>query len=104
METLRMREAQLAQVDHDAQLVALWLHGRSAQTQATYGRDVARFRTAVASPLSSVTLRDLQAFADGLQVLAPATQARILSAVKSLLTFGHRLGLLPVNAGAPLRL
>src|SRR5260370_1423894 len=54
--------------------------------------------------LGAVTLGDLQAFADGLQALAPATQARILSAVKSLLTFGHRLGLLPVNAGAPLRL
>jgi integrase/recombinase XerD len=97
-------EAALTRLDPDAQLVALWLHGRSVQTRVTYGRDVARFRAAVAVPLAQVTLGDLQAFADELAHLAPATQARILSAIKSLLAFGHRLGLLPVNVGAPLRL
>jgi integrase/recombinase XerD len=99
-----MPEATLAHLDPDAQLVTLWLHGRSARTQATYGHDVARFQAAVATPLAQLTLAELQAFADSLGTLAPATQARILSAVKSLLAFGHRLGVLPVNVGAPLRL
>jgi len=36
--------------------------------------------------------------------LAPATQYRILSSVKSLLAFGHRLGYLAVDAGRALRL
>jgi integrase/recombinase XerD len=94
----------LAIPDHDAQLVNLWLHGRSAHTTRSYTADVARFLAHVEKPLGAVTLADLQAWADTLTDRAPATQARALSAVKSLLTFGHRLGLLPVNAGAPLRL
>jgi integrase/recombinase XerD len=94
----------LVAVDPDAPLVALWLHGRPARTQRVYHGDVQRFRAHVDQPLAAVTLADLQAFADSLQTLAPTTQARILSAVKSLLAFGQRLGLLPVNVGAALRL
>jgi site-specific recombinase XerD len=94
----------LAVPDYDAQLLSLWLHGRSAHTARSYGADVTRFLAHVRKPLAAVTLGDLQAWADTLADRAPATQARALSAVKSLLTFGHRLGLLPVNAGAPLRL
>jgi hypothetical protein len=40
------------------------------------------------------SLADLQRFADSLDLdrLAPASRYRILSAVKSLLAFGHRIG------------
>jgi integrase/recombinase XerD len=93
-----------AHLDTGDQLVSLWLHGRSRHTQAAYRADVAQFRALVDKPLPAVTLADLQEYADSLGELAPATCARKLSAIKSLLTFGHRLGVLPVNAGAPLRL
>jgi hypothetical protein len=33
----------------EAQLIALWLHGCSAKIQGIYGRDVVRFRAAVAT-------------------------------------------------------
>jgi integrase/recombinase XerD len=36
--------------------------------------------------------------------LTPASRARILSSVKSILAFGHRIGVLPVDVGAALRL
>jgi integrase/recombinase XerD len=88
----------------DEQLLNLWLHGRSPHTQRAYGADVARFLVGVRKPLTQVTLSDLQAFADSLTDLAPASCARALSSVKSFLSFGFRLGLLPVNAGAALRL
>lgn len=94
----------IAVSDADDRLIDLWLHGRSRQTQGSYRTDVGCFRRFVDKPLGAVTLADLQAFADSLGALAPATQARRLSAIKSLLSFGHRLGLLPVNAGAALRL
>ena len=55
-------------------------------------------------PLPTVTLGDLQAFADSLAGLAPASRGRILGSVKALLAFGHRLGYLPVNVGRALRL
>src|ERR1035441_864852 len=68
--------------------------------------DIARFRAAARKPLPSVTLADLQTFADSLDLdsLAPASRYRILSAVKSLLAFGHRVGYLPFDVGRALRL
>jgi integrase/recombinase XerD len=46
----------------------------------------------------------VQAFADSLSHIAQASQARTLSAVKSLLSFGRRIGYLPINVGAALQL
>ncbi len=88
----------------DAQLVALWLHGRSAGTWRAYAADLAAFLAHVRRPLQAVTLGDVQAFQDTLATLAPATEARRLSAVKSLLSFGHKTGYLAVNVGAAIRL
>lgn len=88
----------------DQQLIALWLHGRSVRTQRAYSADADRLLSFVGLPLPGVSLGDLQAFADSLAGLAPASQHRTLSAVKSLLSFGHRLGYLAVNVGAALRL
>lgn len=88
----------------DDQLITLWLHGRSAHTQRAYRSDAYRFLAFVSKPVAQVTLGDLQAFADRLQDLSPASCARILSGVKSLLSFGHQLGVLPVNVGSALRL
>jgi integrase/recombinase XerD len=87
------------QASSDEQLVALWLHGRSVHTQRAYRFDVEHFRAFVAKPLRQVTLGDVQAFADSLESLAPATRARRLSAVKSLVAFGHRLGSLTFHVG-----
>lgn len=94
----------VAEPDADAQLITLWLHGRSPHTLRAYARDAGQFCAFVARPLPDVRLGDVQAYADTLMHLAPATQARILSAVKSLLAFGHRLGYLPYDVGRPVRL
>lgn len=88
----------------DEQLVALWLHGRSRHTVRAYRHDVERFCSCVGRPLRLVTLRDVQTFADTLSALAPASQARTLAAIKSLLAFGQRTGYLRLNVGAALRL
>ena len=56
-------------------------------------------------PLRSVKLIDLQAFDDDLgQSLKPSSVHRGMSAVKSLLAFGHRLGYLPFDVGRALKL
>jgi integrase/recombinase XerD len=88
----------------DAQLIALWLHGRPTSTRDAYARDARRFLAFVGKPLRAVTLGDVQQFADSLNEKAPATRARILSAVKSLFAFAYRLGYLPFDVGRPLRL
>ena len=92
------------QASSDDQLIAIWLHGRSPHTQRAYGADLARFRDSVGKPLAAVTVGDLQHFADSLSGQAPASRSRTLSAVKSLLAFGHRIGYLAFDVGRVLRL
>src|SRR2546426_1385820 len=96
--------ATVAQATTDDQLVALWLHARSRHTQRAYLADVERFRALAGKQLHQVTLGDVQDFADSLVSLAPASQARVLSAVKSLFAFAHRVGYLTYDVGRPLRL
>lgn len=88
----------------DDHLIQLWLHGRSGHTQRAYRTDVTRFRARAGKPLAAVSLQDLQGFVDSLESLAPSSRYRILSAIKSLLAFGQRLGYLPFNVGRALRL
>jgi integrase/recombinase XerD len=83
----------------DAELVALWLHGKSPHTIRAYGDDVAAFRRFTGKPLRATYLSDLQRYADSL-VGAPATRGRRLKTLKSLLSFATRMGYLPFNAGA----
>jgi integrase/recombinase XerD len=93
------------QANSDFHLLDLWLHGRSKHTQKAYRRDALKFLDYTShQSLKQTTLSDLQSFADSLVELAPASQARILSGVKSLLSFAHRLGYIPYNVGAPLQL
>ncbi len=75
---------------------------RQPRTPAAYAADVARFFDAVGKPLRAITLGDLQRLADSLHELAPTLQARMLSAVKSLLTFAQKAGYLHFNPGAAL--
>ena len=92
------------QAANDSQLIGVWLHGRSPHTQRAYSADVARLRSRTGKPLAAVTLRDLQDFADSVAELSPSSRYRALSAVKSLLAFGHRIGYLPFDVGRALRL
>jgi hypothetical protein len=59
--------APVAQVDGDAQLLGLWLHGRSAHTQRAYRSDVDSFLRFVRKSLRTVTVGDVQAWMDTLE-------------------------------------
>lgn len=90
--------------DSDEMIIKLWLHGRPLHTQRAYQTDLRRFRGQVAKPFAAVTLTDLQDFADTLSELKGSSRYRILSAVKSLLAFGHRTGYLAFDVGRVLKL
>lgn len=95
-----------SQADDDQHLVYLWLHGKSQHTQEAYRRDVNQFVDFVDLPLNLVKLQHVWAWADYLQQvrLATSTRARKLAAVKSLFSFGHRIGYLAFNVGAAVTL
>lgn len=93
----------------NARLVEEWIGSKaSLRTQTAYRKDATRFLAhAGDKPLNWVTLQDLSHYQQ--QALAgqsPASIARRISAIKSLLTFGCTLypGFFPVNVGAALKL
>lgn len=89
----------------DAHAVDLWLANRPRTTQRAYRTDVRAFLAFLKDrrgpiPLAAATVGDLQAFVTALADLAPATQARRVSSVKSLLAFCVRIGHLRYDVGA----
>lgn len=90
--------------DVDSKLIAQWLADRKPHTRRAYSADVARFRSFIGDkPLATVTAGDVLAFKAAL-VGADRTRNRALSAVKSLLSYGYGIGILPVNVGAVVKL
>lgn len=97
----------IATVDDDHQMIDLWLHGKSENTVQAYQRDVACFMIYLkGKTLQLVTLNDLQGFHRELLDAGESltTVNRRMSAVKSLLKFGHRIGVLAVDVGHALQL
>ena len=59
------------QAENDAQVVNLWLHGKSPRTQREYRRDLASFDASTGGrPLRWVVLADLQGFLDSMDAEA----------------------------------
>ncbi len=94
------------QAESDEQLIALWIHGRSKHTQRAYQADILKLCNLVNKPFRQITLGDLQMFADKLiqSKLSDTSVKRVLSSVKSLFSFGHRIGYLVFDVGSPLRI
>lgn len=94
------------QADNDAQVIAMWLHGRTGHTRRAYEGGIAKFTAAVPQAIGTVTIGQLQAFADSLEAagLATASQVRTLATVKSLFGYATKIGYLRFNAAAALRL
>ena len=94
------------QADTDEQVISLWLHGLSKQTQRVYMSDIKQFVCFTNKLFTTAKLRDLQEFSDSLvgRHLKPSTIHRILSAVKSLFSFAHKIGYLKYDVSRPLKL
>lgn len=101
--TTRQTNIMPVQAHSDHQLIALWLYGKAENSQRAYLADIERLQASTAKPLASITLADLQAFADSLSALSANTRKRTISSVKSLLSFGHKLGYLQFNVGLAMK-
>jgi integrase/recombinase XerD len=93
-----------AKEESDSSVVAMWLHGRGRHTARAYRADLQQFMQHTGKPLHEVTLGDVQTYATSLARLAPASQARRLASVKSLIKFACRIGYLRFDVALPLRL
>jgi integrase/recombinase XerD len=101
----KIPDAAQALSTEDEKLLSMWVHGLSPHTRRYYLRDAMLFLECTSISLADVTLADVQQFATELanSQLAQSSQAKMLSAIKSLLSFAYKLGITPVNAGAALK-
>lgn len=89
--------------DANERLIEMWLHGLSPQTQDRYRRTARRFLANANKPLHLVTLADIQGWHLTLKELSPSSQRTAIATIKSLLSFGHKIGVLPENVGLSMR-
>lgn len=89
----------------DRGIVEMWLHGKSPHTVEFYARVADSLLAHVQKPLQWLTIEDMQSFADYLDSLglAKSSQRTYLSAVKSLLSFASKTGLIHFNVGAAVK-
>jgi site-specific recombinase XerD len=92
------------QASSDEHLIQLWLDGRSRHTRRVYEADARAFLAHAGRPLRAITVGEVQSYRATLEYLAPPSQARKLSAVKSLLSFARRLGYVPFDVGSVVKL
>lgn len=90
------------QIINDEELVNLWLSGRPQTTRRAYQADGEWFLRALPRGLRGTTVVDVLTAAQQIEG-APATRARRVAAIKSLLTFAFRVGYLEANFGRVLR-
>ncbi|MGB3206449.1 MAG: tyrosine-type recombinase/integrase [Crinalium sp.] len=84
-------------------LLDMWLHERSPNTVDYYRRIAQHFLKYIGKPLHLATLADVQGWQLTLRGLAPSSQCTYAAAIKSLFTFGHKIGVLSVNVGQAMR-
>jgi integrase/recombinase XerD len=89
----------------DAELVASWLASlTSAHTRRNFELTATRFREALATDLRTATVEDVrEAVANITAGLSNATARQYLLRVKSLLSYAHKLGYSPFNAGVTIK-
>jgi integrase/recombinase XerD len=108
----RERKKQLAELpasDAQVKLVGMWLHGKSDVTVSRYRYYSTMFLAhlaGVGKTLVSCTAEDLWEFAQmlGESGKAQSTQKTYLAAIKSLLSFSHKIGYTRFNVGAAMKL
>jgi integrase/recombinase XerD len=85
--------------------VASWIGNlRSEHSRTNFETTARRFLAALALPLRRATVEDVRQALEAITAgLAPSSVRQIVLRVKSLLSYGHRVGYLQFNAGAVIK-
>jgi integrase/recombinase XerD len=97
-------KGRISEAKSDSHLIRLWIHGKSANTKASYLNDIEQFKSVVSKPLREVNLEDFQSWDQHLEEkYARSTRKRKLASVKSLFSFGHKIGYFLFNIGGGIK-
>jgi integrase/recombinase XerD len=94
------------QTSQDDELISMWLDGMSRHTVRGYKRALKQFRDFVKKPLRAVTYPDVRAFSvsPAIAELVGNSRKTVLSAIKSLFSYGARLNYFLADVAHPLKL
>lgn len=96
--------AELPTPHAEAKLIALWLDGKAQSSVRAYQRYTKHFLQFLGKPLKLVTYEDLVEYATQFTDKAENTRRMYLAAIKSLISFAHKIGYIPFNVGMALKL
>src|SRR5215467_1220013 len=90
---------------NDEQLVTSWVANlRSEHSRINFRTTADRFLAALGAPIRRATVEDVRQALEAITGrMAPSSKRQIFLRVKSLLSYGHRVGYLQFNAGAVIR-
>lgn len=92
----------LRKIETDDHLVSLWLSGRPVTTRRVYLAEATAFLLSLPGGLRAATTADVLIYAESITG-APATRARRISTLKSLLAFASRIAFTNTSLGSILR-
>ena len=85
----------------DNQVIVMWLSGKASTSQVTYTSAVKQFLSFVGKGLKEVVLEDFQMWASSLEMrYNPNTVKLKVNTIKSLLSYGQKIGYLQFNVGS----
>jgi integrase/recombinase XerD len=93
----------LSGASNDAELMQLWLQGRPESTTRVYEPVAQAFMNALPQGLRGATVKDVLTYIQDHVKGEPATRARLVSTIKSLLSWAWRTGYTAVNVGKAIR-
>lgn len=85
----------------DQQVIVMWLSGKSKSFRVTYTSAVKQFLAFVEKGLTEIVLEDVQMWVRSLEMrYSPTSGFNKVNAIKSLLSFGQKIGYLQFNVGS----
>jgi integrase/recombinase XerD len=96
------RRSRRVRIEADSRLIELWLAGRPDSTRRVYRAEAQAFLASLPGGLGDASAADVLLYMESVTG-APATRARRISTLKSLLAFAGKLGATPTNLGTVLR-
>ena len=85
----------------DDQVILMWLNTKAKTTQVTYTSTVKQFMQFVGKPLKAVVLEEFQMWIKSLELRYNLSTVKLkVNIIKSLFTFGQKIGYLQFNIGS----
>ncbi len=96
-----MRVIKQTSATTDSEVIASWLSDKSSRSRSTYAGAVRQFLSFTGKPLAELCVEDLQQWVRSFELrnYSQYTIKLKINTVKSLLTYCHEVGYLPLNIG-----